>query len=118
MSPQILLTLIDVMYQIFNQWFRLYLTHPNNNLIMEKQCLQPASRVGRVISHGGKTMNENTPLYVALLFILRCLVPLAILFGISYLLRKLGLVVVDNPEPPDEEIEDDENVSPTDNEES
>lgn len=46
-------------------------------------------------------MNEPSasPLFVALLFILRCLVPLAILFGISYLLRKLGLVA-ETPEPP------------------
>lgn len=46
-------------------------------------------------------MNEpsTSPLIVALLFILRCLVPLAILFGISYLLRKLGLVA-ETPEPP------------------
>ena len=39
------------------------------------------------------------PVFVALLFILRCLVPLVILFGISYLLRKLGLVA-ETPEPP------------------
>ena len=46
-------------------------------------------------------MNETTvnPIFVGLLFILRCLVPLAILFGISYLLRKLGLVA-ETPEPP------------------
>ncbi|MCJ7436004.1 MAG: hypothetical protein MUO77_21205, partial [Anaerolineales bacterium] len=37
--------------------------------------------------------------FVVLLFILRCLVPLAILFGISYLLRRLGLVAVETPEP-------------------
>ncbi len=47
------------------------------------------------------------PIYVALLFILRCLVPLAVLFGISYLLRKMGFVAVEAPEPPDER-EDDE----------
>jgi hypothetical protein len=37
-------------------------------------------------------MNETAanPVFVALLFILRCLVPLAILFGISYLLRRFG----------------------------
>ena len=47
-------------------------------------------------------MNETTnPEFVALLFILRCLVPVAILFGISYILRKLGLVV-ETPEPPAE----------------
>lgn len=39
------------------------------------------------------------PVFVALLFILRCLVPLAVLFGISYLLRRLGLVA-QTPEPP------------------
>lgn len=39
------------------------------------------------------------PVFVALLFILRCLVPLVVLFGISYLLRKLGLVA-QTPEPP------------------
>lgn len=46
-------------------------------------------------------MSENpaNPVFVALLFILRCLVPLAVLFGISYLLRKLGLVA-ETPEPP------------------
>ncbi|HEY3313336.1 MAG TPA: hypothetical protein VGK00_16970 [Anaerolineales bacterium] len=49
-------------------------------------------------------MNETAanPIFVALLFILRCLVPLVILFGISYLLRRFGLVVIDNPEPPEE----------------
>lgn len=40
-----------------------------------------------------------SPIFVALLFILRCLVPLGILFGISYLLRRLGLVA-ETPEPP------------------
>lgn len=46
-------------------------------------------------------MSETTtnPVFVALLFILRCLVPLVILFGISYILRKLGLVA-ETPEPP------------------
>lgn len=52
-------------------------------------------------------MNETSvnPVFVALLFVLRCLVPLAILFGISYILRRLGLVA-ETPEPPNE---DDEN---------
>jgi hypothetical protein len=39
-----------------------------------------------------------------LLCTLRCVVPLLILFGISYLLRRLGLVA-ETPAPPDEEIE-------------
>lgn len=49
-------------------------------------------------------MNDTSanPIFVALLFVLRCVVPLAVLFGISYLLRKMGLVAVELPEPPDE----------------
>ena len=39
-------------------------------------------------------MNDSStgPLIVAMLFIVRCLIPLAILFGISYLLQHFGLV--------------------------
>lgn len=33
-----------------------------------------------------------SPLFVALFYILRCLVPLGIMLGISYLLRRLGLI--------------------------
>ena len=43
------------------------------------------------------------PLYVALLFIARCLVPLAILFGVSYFLRRFGLI--SKPTPPPEEYQ-------------
>jgi hypothetical protein len=55
-------------------------------------------------------MNETAanPVFVVLLFILRCLVPLAILFGISYLLRRFGLVTIEAPEPPDERDDQDE----------
>jgi hypothetical protein len=55
-------------------------------------------------------MNETAanPIFVAFLFILRCLVPLVILFGISYLLRRLGLVTIESPEAPDEENDSDE----------
>jgi len=55
-------------------------------------------------------MNEtaSSPVFVALLFILRCLVPLAILFGISYILRKSGLVVTEAAEPPEEADNQDE----------
>lgn len=54
-------------------------------------------------------MNDTSTssFFVVLLFILRCLVPLAILFGISYLLRRMGLVAIDTPEPyewPDERL--------------
>jgi len=55
-------------------------------------------------------MNETSvnPVFVALLFVLRCLVPLAILFGISYILRRLGLVA-ETPEPPNEDNENGDN---------
>lgn len=57
-------------------------------------------------------MNDTTanPIFVALLFILRCLVPLIILFGISYLLRRFGLVTIESTEPPDEEDAQEEEV--------
>jgi len=41
------------------------------------------------------------PLYVALLCVARCLVPLLILFGISYLLRRFG-VIAKPAQPPEE----------------
>lgn len=53
------------------------------------------------------------PVFVALLFILRCLVPLAVLFGVSYLLRKLGLVA-QTPEPPSGYEEDGDHSEPVD----
>lgn len=64
-------------------------------------------------------MNETTgsPFFVALLFILRCLVPLAILFGVSYLLRRLGLVNIENSEP-SEDPRDKEPSSPVKSKES
>jgi hypothetical protein len=48
-------------------------------------------------------MNDVTanPVFVALLCIGRCLIPLLILFGISYILRRLGVVAKPSP-PPDE----------------
>ena len=65
-------------------------------------------------------MNETAanPIFVALLFILRCLVPLAVLFGISYLLRRLGLVVIDRPEPSDDSDDRDDNPSAKNEKES
>jgi hypothetical protein len=41
------------------------------------------------------------PVYIAILCILRCLVPLLLLFGISYLLRRFGVIAKPAP-PPDE----------------
>jgi hypothetical protein len=48
-------------------------------------------------------MEEPTtnPLVVPLLFVLRCAVPLLILIGISYLLKRLGLISEPPPPPPE-----------------
>ena len=43
------------------------------------------------------------PIYVALLCVGRCLVPLVILFGVSYLLRRFGVIA--KPAPPPEEFQ-------------
>ena len=40
------------------------------------------------------------PVIVAALFLLRCLLPLAIMLGVSYLLRRLGWIT-QPPPPPD-----------------
>lgn len=37
-----------------------------------------------------------------LLFVLRCLVPLLIMLGVSYLLKRLGLIAPPPPPPPDQ----------------
>ena len=52
-------------------------------------------------------MNETSTnsFFVVLLFILRCFIPLVILFGVSYLLRRMGLIAIEAPEP-NEEPED------------
>ncbi len=46
--------------------------------------------------------NANTnPFFVALFFIVRCLVPMLIMLGISYLLKRLGLITPPPEPPPD-----------------
>jgi hypothetical protein len=52
----------------------------------------------------GKQMGDApvNPIYVALLCTVRCLVPLVILFGVSYLLRRFGVIA--KPAPPPEEF--------------
>jgi len=45
---------------------------------------------------------------------LRCFVPVAILLGISYLLRRLGLVA-ETPEPPIGYDDDDDGLPPPEN---
>lgn len=44
--------------------------------------------------------SQASPFIVIFFFILRCLVPLIILMGISYLLRKFGLVSETHRRPP------------------
>ena len=36
--------------------------------------------------------SSANPLFLALFFMIRCLVPLLIMLGVSYLLRRLGLI--------------------------
>lgn len=43
------------------------------------------------------------PVYIGLLCVARCLIPLLILFGISYLLRRFGVIA--KPAPPPEEYQ-------------
>ncbi len=50
-------------------------------------------------------MQEGTegPIFLveALLFVLRCLVPLLLMLGVSYLLKRFGLISPPPPPPPD-----------------
>lgn len=50
-------------------------------------------------------MQEGTEgpivLVEALLFVLRCVVPLLLMLGVSYLLKRLGLIKPPPPPPPD-----------------
>lgn len=50
-------------------------------------------------------MDEISPLVVPLMFVLRCLVPLAIMLGLSYLLKRLGLIKEPPAQPPPGEID-------------
>jgi hypothetical protein len=52
--------------------------------------------------------SDANPIFVILFFLIRCLVPLTILLGISYILKKLGLIR-QMPEPPLEPHEDGSN---------
>ncbi len=44
----------------------------------------------------------ESPIVVALLFALRCLVPLILMLGVSYLLKRLGLIAEPPQAPPEE----------------
>jgi hypothetical protein len=60
---------------------------------------------GSILQAEGKNMGDAAanPIYIALLCVARCLVPLVILFGISYLLRRFGVIA--KPTPPPEEFQ-------------
>jgi len=45
------------------------------------------------------------PFFVALMFFLRCLIPLLIMLGVSYLLRRFGFIAESPPPPADYEDE-------------
>lgn len=49
-------------------------------------------------------MDEVNPTIIVLMFLARCLVPLVIMLGISYLLRRYGLIA--GPPPPPKELDD------------
>jgi len=51
---------------------------------------------------------DLNPLYIIFLYILRCAVPLGIMLGISYLLRRFGLIK-ETPPPPKDWDEDQNN---------
>lgn len=49
------------------------------------------------------------PLLVSLFFVVRCVVPLLIMLGISYLLKKFGLIAEPPAPPPEYQSENDTN---------
>ncbi|MBP1703389.1 MAG: hypothetical protein H6Q38_2496 [Chloroflexi bacterium] len=50
---------------------------------------------------------DGSQFLIAFFFVLRCLVPLAVMLGISYLLRRLKLISEPQPPPPGWENGDD-----------
>lgn len=53
--------------------------------------------------------NPSNPFYIFLFFVLRCLLPLGIMLGISIILKKLGLISDTPKPPPDEDSNHNEN---------
>jgi hypothetical protein len=49
------------------------------------------------------------PLYIVLLCVGRCLVPVVILFGVSYLLRHFGVIAKPTPPPDGYQQSDEDN---------
>lgn len=64
---------------------------------------------GFVLHVEDKKMGDASanPVYVAMLCMARCLIPLLILFGISYLLRRFGVIAKPAKPPSDYENSED-----------
>ena len=60
-------------------------------------------------------MQEATegPIFLveALLFVLRCVVPLLLMLGVSYLLKRFGLITPPPPPPPDRDNRENGNAN-------
>lgn len=54
-------------------------------------------------------MDDVNPIVITLMFIARCLVPLLVMLGVSYLLRRFGWIK--EPPPPPQNWEGDEDNS-------
>lgn len=65
-----------------------------------------AAAAVHLLQGDGPEKASPDPVVVVLLFILRCAVPLGIMLGVSYLLRKFGLIA--EPSPPPIELEEGE----------
>jgi hypothetical protein len=66
-------------------------------------------------ARGGLEKMEETsstnPLIVSLFFILRCVIPLIIMLGISYLLQRLGVIAKPTEPPADRDNGDDSHAA-------
>jgi hypothetical protein len=58
--------------------------------------------------------SSSNPLLVGLFFVLRCIIPLAIMLAVSYLLKRLG-VIAEPPKPPPDWNNDNSNNNQLDN---
>jgi hypothetical protein len=52
------------------------------------------------------------PFWVTLLCVARCLVPLVLIFGVSYLFKRLGLIAEPPPTPAEQNNEDNNHQDP------
>jgi hypothetical protein len=80
-----------------------------------QQVFLGASHLFGVIWLQEGRMQEATegPIFLveALLFVLRCVVPLLLMLGVSYLLKRFGLISPPPPPPPDRDNENNHDKS-------